>query len=319
MSVRIVRYWYNNDVIITLTGPNNFAIKQALGLLTRQFVAAHGADSVERMEGDSCSPQDLPDLLQGATLFATDRLIIMRGAAQNKPLWEALHDWLDRVSTETTLVLIEPMLDKRTKTYKALKKLSDFKEFNELSERDLLVWLQKTAEHLGNKLDAKAAQYLLQKVGLDQWQLWQELQKLVNYSSPITAEAVDALIEPHVQASVFDLLDSTLGRKPDRMRELLSKLRTTEDVYKLFGLLVSQVHTLALVVSAGNKNAETIASEAGVHPFVVRKTQALARTLGQSELGHIIATVARLDMQLKSTGADPWILLEQCLSKIATR
>jgi DNA polymerase-3 subunit delta len=86
----------------------------------------------------------------------------------------------------------------------------------------------------------------------------------------------------------------------------------------LFGLLASQVHTLAVVAAAGMRTPDQIAKEAGLHPFVVRKTQGVARRLGAGNIKRIAYDVALCDAQLKSTGVDPWQLISLCLQKIAT-
>jgi DNA polymerase III delta subunit len=303
-------------MIITLTGSNSFASKQALSVLMKQFVAEHGEHSIETVDGESCAPNRLPDLLAGATLFAPRRMVVVRGASSNKPLWDALGDWLPRVSDETTLVVVELAPDKRTKTFKALKKLSDFSEYAELEGPDLTAWIQKTATEQGGVLDFKTAQYLVQRAGTRQEQLWQELQKLISYQPQVTQSTIDILVEPTTSANVFELLDAAIGGNPQRVQVLITKLQPSEDPYKLFGLMVSQVFTAAIVSSAGSKSADAISKEATLHPYVVRKTQAQA--IGQARLHQLIDAVADLDTQLKTGSANPWLLLGQCLNKIAT-
>lgn len=303
-------------MLITLTGPNSFAIQQEKQKLINNFIAQFGANGVENVSGESLQPNNLPDLLQGASLFSPQRLVTLTDASQNKPLWDALGDWLGKVSTNSVLVIVESNPDKRTKTYKQLKKLSDFKEFAELSESQLISWLKKIVQDSGAEIDQKTASYLVQKVGSDQWQLASEIQKLINYQPKITVATIDRLVEPNLQANVFELLDSALKNKPQIMLGLIAKIRVSEDPYKLFGLLVSQVHTLALVASADSKGTDEIAKEAGVHPFVVRKTLGMA--IDQNKISKIIDIVAKLDMQIKTTGNDPWLLLEQALNKIIT-
>lgn len=306
-------------MIITLTGSNDFLIKQALDAVTQRFVAANGEHAVERINGETYEPRHLGELLQSASLFAPQRLIILRDAANNKQLWEALADWCDRVPQETTLAIVEPLLDKRTRTYKQLIKHSELKSFAELSERELVQWLQELAREANGKIDAATAAYLVQQVGVDQWQLWQEAQKLLAHNPDIQKAAIDQLVEPSPQASAFDLLDAVLRQKQAIMQTLLARLATTEDPYKFLGLLIGQIHALAIIAHAGARSPDTIAKEASLHPFVVRKLQPLARSLSDQQLKKLIDAVARCDMQLKSTGVDPWLLLEQCLGKIIVR
>jgi len=303
-------------MIVTLTGQNEFAIKQALAELVSKFVTTFGPHGHERIDGETFEPSNLASLLQGASLFANERLIVLRDGAKNKLLWEQLGEWTDRVPAETTLVIIEPAIDKRTKTYKTLKAKSDFKEFGMPSDAELGNWLQKRAKELGAELGRSEAQYLVERVARDQWRLSQEVEKLAGVT--ITRALIDELVEPSPEGGAFELLDAALAGNDQRLTKLVASLKHQEDPYKLFGLLASQVHTLAVVAVAGTRSADQIAQDSGLHPFVVRKTQGIAQKLGQKRISQIVEDVATCDMQLKSTGADPWQLLELALRKVAT-
>ena len=304
-------------MILTLAG-DTFAIKQAEHNLVERFVAKFGAHGLERVDGEGYDPLQLAQLLQGASLFAAQRLVVLKNAASNKALWEALADWTERIPSETTLIVVEPQPDKRTKTYKILKGKTDFKEFTQLSEGELARWAQARAKELGAVLSASDASYLVERTGRDQWRMSHELDKLASYQPEITKQAIDTLVEPSPEGTAFELLDAALAGDAKRVATLIRNLKTEEDPYKLFGLLASQVHTLAVVSSAGNRVPDQIAKDAGLHPFVVRKTQAAAKHLGMSKIRQIAEDVALCDYQLKSTGADPWQLIATCLQKIAT-
>lgn len=304
-------------MIITLTGENTFALRQALGAIEAKFSAAFGVHSVEKVDGETFEPGGLAGLLQGASLFAADRLVILRQASLNKPLWEALADWIDKVPADTTLVVVEPNPDKRTRTYKLLKTKSDFKEFNNMSPNDLAKWAQDQAVDLGGELTPVDARYLIERTAGDQWRLSQEIAKLVSYQPKITRESIDNLVEPSTEGTVFELLDAALAGNSERLQHLIGQLKTSEDPYKLFGLLASQVHILALASVAQGRAADQIAKDSGAHPFVVRKSLAVAHGLGKPKVGRMVVDVARCDIQLKSTGADPWQLIAVCLQQIA--
>lgn len=304
-------------MIILLTGTNGFAIRQTLDTLVGNFLNKNGAHALERVDGESFDATRLPELLQGASLFASERLVLLRDASKNKPLWEALGEWTDRVPKEVVLVLVESAPDKRTRTYKQLQKHGRIQDFADMSEPELARWAVKVAGEQGATLDARAAAYLVRQAGTDQWRLSNELEKLIAYNPTITTESIDAMIEPNPQATAFELLDAALAGNSAKTQQILVRLKASEDAYKLFGLLVSQVQTLALVSTAQGKPAEAIAKEASIHPFVVRKMQSAARRIQGARLKEVIAAVARTDTQMKSTGVDPWVLLGQCLGKIA--
>lgn len=301
-------------MVVTLTG-NEFIISQTLRTLADRFTAKFGANGYEQIDGEKFEPTNLPSLLQSASLFAPQRLVVVKDAAKNKGLWELLGEWAGKVPAETTLVIIEPSIDKRTKTYKVLKATGDFKEFSVPHDAELVRWLQATADALGAKITLDDAQYLIDRTGRDQWLLSHEIEKLA-YHSTITRDLIDTLVERTPEGSAFELLDAALSGNKSRVQQLVAVIKHQEDPYKLFGLLASQVYALAVLVAASGKNADQIAKDTGLHPFVVRKTQGIAQKLGKERVKQIVTAVANCDMQLKTTGADPWQLLSATLQKL---
>jgi DNA polymerase-3 subunit delta len=303
-------------VILTLTGENTFAATQAERQLVDAFMAKHGANGIERVDSEELDIARLPDLLQGATLFAPVRLVVLKNVSANKALQEPLAAALANATDDTTVVIADPHLDKRTKLYKFLK-TKKFQDFVAFDEPKLVAWVQQVAEERDATIDQPDAQYLVQRAGHDQWRLYFEIEKLASYQPQINKQTIDGLVEPSPEGTAFELLDAAFAGKPQRVTELLSALKNEEDPYRLFGLLASQVHALAVVAAAGSRSPDVVAKEAGLHPFVVRKTQATARRLGSERIKIIASDVAACDWRLKSTGADPWHLLGVTLQKIA--
>lgn len=301
-------------MLLALTGENSFEIAHAEKQIISAFVAKHGYHGVVKIDGELFDARDFSGLLQGATLFSQASLVIIKELSKNKTAWEALGDWLGKIPDETTLVIIESSPDKRTKTYKQLK--PNFKELALLDNPKLIAWAQTYAKSSGGELGRLEAQNLINRAGFDQWRLSTEIDKLINYDAKINLQNIELLVEPGLDGSAFELLDSAMAGDTLRLNKLINQLKTEEDPYKFFGLLASQVHSLAVVASANGKSADTIAKEAGIHPFVVRKSQSLANKLGLAKIKKIAANVANCDKQIKSTGADPWDLLAICLQRI---
>lgn len=301
-------------MIITLTGENTFAIHQTQTGLVADFVAAHGLHGVERVDGETFDPRNLHSLLQGASLFTPERLVILKDASKNKPLWDAL---AGVEQSGATLVIVEPVIDKRSRTYKMLKAKTDFRDFAVPDDTKLIAWIGQQVKALGGTITSADTRFLLDRTGPDMWRLANYIETLVSFSPHITRETIQDLVEPTPEGNAFALLDAALGGNAHQAAHLVDQLRTQEDPYKLFGLVASQVHTLAVVGVADTRAPDQVAKEAGLHPFVVRKTVSIAKRLGKGRIIQIAADVARCDEQLKSTGADPWDLLKLCLQKIA--
>lgn len=295
-------------MITLLTGPNSYAVAQRLRTMRREF-----AGEAESYDAAELEPQQLPDLLMGATLFASERLIVIRGASTNKTLWSALEQWVERVPEETSVVFVDPAPDKRTKTYKLLQKHATVTEHAELNEAALASWLQAHARDAGVELSTDMVRYLVAYVGHDQWRLQGELEKVLLSGKPVTRELIQDVAEPYPEATAFELLDALFGGKQDRVHQLLSLLREREDPYLFFGLLSSQVVALLAIVNAGSRRPDEIARDMGLHPFVVKKLLSVARSLGTDRVEQLVENLALADERIKTSGIDPWRQLEMTL------
>jgi len=292
-------------MITLLTGPNTYATAQAVRAKTQAF-----SGEVETYDASELEPRNLPDLFMGATLFSPNRLVILRSVSANKTIWTELEQWIERVPDETEIVLVDNAPDKRTKTYKQLQKHATIKEHAELSEPELVSWLQTHARQSEVELPPDVVRYLISYVGHDQWRLRSELEKLLLAEKPITRELIQDIAEPYPEATAFELLDSVFSGNEKRVHELIALLREREDPYQFFGLLSSQVLALLAITVAGSRRSDDIARDMGLHPFVVRKLSIVANKLGKRSVEMLVDRLAHADERIKTTGVDPWRQLE---------
>lgn len=301
-------------MITVLTGENSFEFTRALDSVVAAF-----AGTAEKFDGSDLELTQLPDLLLGGTLFATERLVIIKNLSENKQLWGALPDWLERMSDDVHVVLVEPKPDKRTKTYKDLKKFADVREFTLWSDRDELLaekWVVEEAKHQGLNLDKKLAQQLVARVGLDQWQLLHAIEKLAVLGGA-TPELIEQTIEPNPTENVFNLLDAALRGDARKVSDMIRTLQIGQDPYMTFGLLAGQVFQLAALAVADKPSGE-VAKDIGAHPYALGKLAPHAKKLGRTGTKKIVQIFARADTAMKSTAIDPWLLIEQALVKVTT-
>lgn len=292
-------------MITLLTGPNTYAIAEAIRERSRAFEG-----DVEKLDASDLEPRNLPDVFMGASLFSPQRFVVIRGASLNKTLWAELEQWVERVPDETEIVLVESNPDKRTKTYKQIQKHATIKEYGDLNEAELATWLQAHARNIGTELQPDVLRYLIGYVGRNQWRLKSELDKLLLSEKPITKELIQDIAEPYPEATAFELLDSVFSGSQTRVHELLALLREREDPYQFFGLLSSQVLALLAIANAGSRRTDEVARDMGLHPFVVRKLSAVSQKLGKKSIEQLVDRLARADERIKTTGVDPWRQLE---------
>lgn len=297
-----------------LFGENSFEIDRTL----REIVA--GFDGLaEVYDGESVEVRQLPDILMGVSLFSSTRLVVLKYPSKNKSLWDALEQWLPRTSDDIHLVIIEGKVDKRTTTFKFLKQHSRMQEFELFSDKDrsrVEQWVAKEAADKSMTLDKKTVQHLVNRVGVDQWRLSKALDIISLLDKP-TIAAIDDVIEPNLSENVFQLFELALEGKSEQLQNVLTTLQISEDPYKLFGLLSSQVVQLGAMSFAQEGDAP--AKDFSIHPYVASKLERQAKRLGTARVVDIIHAFADADANMKCSRGEPWLLIETLLQRVAAR
>lgn len=301
-------------MIILIEGENSFERSQEVARISDV-----AASPVERFEGSQLELRQLPDLLMSTTLFQDERTIIIDTLSANKALWEVLPEWLDRLADTTTLVLVEPKPDKRTKTCKVLVASATVKKVEPWTDRDqrkAVLWVTKQAEKQGLALSGQLATHIVERAGTDQWALFHAVEKLALLDT-VTIQDIDLLVEAHPQENIFRLFELLLAGDRAEVKELIASLRLSSDPHSILALLASQMYQLtALLLATESDNPQ---KDFSIHPFVASKFQHQARHMTSASGADMVAVLAQADLRLKTTSVDPWLVLEQALDRIATQ
>lgn len=292
-------------MIVTLTGPNDFARTQELKKLVGGFVAEHTDLSLERLDGEESDAARMQEAVNSLPFLTARKLVVLREPGKQKAWAEGIADILKGVADTTDLIIIEPKLDKRLSYYKTLKKETDFREFIELDGQGLARWAGEYAKAQGGTLSTADARLLVDRLGPNQQLLQQELDKLLTYDPQISKAGIELLTEPMPQSTVFELLDAAFAGRTKRALELYNEQRALKvEPQAIIAMLAWQLHVLALVKAADKRSVDDIAREARLNPFVVRKSQGLARNLTLSQLKRLVADLLDIDSKLKSVSID---------------
>jgi DNA polymerase-3 subunit delta len=300
-------------MITVLTGENTFEVSRALDSIVADF-----SGIVERVDGTEVEVKNLPDLFMGVTLFAPTRLVVIKNLSLNKSVWGVLDVWLSRVSDDVQVVLVEPKLDKRTKTYKELMKHAEVRDFALWTDRDAPraeKWASDEAKTLGFALDTKSARILVARVGVDQWLLYQALQKL-SVLGAVTSDIIKEVIDANPTENVFNLFEAALKGNASGVAEMIKVLSLAEDPFRLFGLLSGQAFQLAVLANTDRPTNEVV-KDIGAHPFALGKLVPYAKKMGRPGVRTVIAAFTEADRGIKTSAGDPWMLIERALIKTA--
>ena len=302
-------------MIRLLCGENDFELTRRLTQLKREFDG-----QAERYDGAELTKEQLADIFAGQTLFSLKRLVILDSPSANPDLWQSPASWLDRLSSDTELVLVESKPDKRTVAYKWFKKNTVVEEFLPISDRDMgkvLAWLEAYSATRSVSLTTVQAKRLIERGGVDQWALAQAIDKL-SLVDEVTNEWIDNVIEQSPTESVFALLETALNGDSKRVNEIITDLRMTEDAYRVFGLINSQLIQLVVLVY-GNGDINKVASDTGAKSsYPLQKLAPYANRLTKTDANKLLEVFTNADVRLKSSDADPWLVLENSLIRVAT-
>ncbi|NCU38230.1 hypothetical protein EOL96_04215 [Candidatus Saccharibacteria bacterium] len=308
-------------MIYLLTGENAYQVRQECNTII-------GDSAVYRIDGDTITENILTDVLMGSSLFATPEVIVLTGVSDNKTVWEKLGEWIARADSTKTIIIIESNLDKRTRTYKALKKYTTHISAERWTDRQRGLareWVQKTAKHVGVILTASQVDDMIDRAlvptdkpgtaYIDQMRLYTTMCSLSALDA-VTDDSIDAVMPKATTENVFTLLEKAVNQDSKAVSKLLYELRTREDAHQVFGLVVSQWFSLVALAKAGG---DDISVKLGMHPYVAGKMTILSKQLSPTQLHEYTHLCAHIDIGIKLSEIDPWNGIERFLMGLALR
>ncbi len=305
-------------MIRTIAGANSFLVQHELDSLVTGFVAEHGDLALERIDGQEA---ELPKILEAITslpFLARRKMVILRAPSANKLFTEKVTHLLEGVPDTTDVIIVEPKVDKRSSYYKYLKSKTTYQECSELDQYALAHWLAGQATSRGGTLSAKDANYLVERIGTNQLTLGSELEKLLLSSPTVSRQTIDALTEAAPQSTIFQLLEAVFAKNLNRAFELYAEQRALKvEPAQIIAMIAWQLHVLAIIKAAGGRSAEVIAKEARLSPYVVSKSQGIARKLTLAKLRLLIADLLLIDLRMKREAIDVDEALSHYLLKLA--
>jgi len=292
-------------MIITLTGNNTYLLNRKLNELVYKFVAEHGELALQKIDAEETAPGAILEAVQSLPFLVKRKLIVVRGLAANKAESEQIEQIIDSAGDTTDVIFYEPAVDRRTVYYKVLKSQTQLEEYNDLDNQKLSDWLVQETKNQGGELSYSDANYLVERVGTNQEQLANELEKLITYSPKISRENIDLLTVKTPQSKIFDLLDAAFAGNKKRALELYDEQRAQKvEPQAIMALIAWQLDLITLAYYGKGRDPNQIAKDAGVSPYPVQKAQRLAANLSRSELTDMINRALDIDEKSKTTNLD---------------
>jgi DNA polymerase III delta subunit len=299
-------------VITLLCGDNDYELTKKVAQLKTGFTG-----TVERFDAPELSREQLADIFAGQTLFATNRMILLDDPSGNTDLWQELPTWVERLDGATEILLIESKPDKRTSTYKWLKKNAEVQEYSQPDDHALATWVATYANEHGVRLTSVQTRRLIDRAGTDQWELAHAIDKL-SLAGEVSDQWIDDVTQLSPSQNVFALFEIVLNGDRTRLAEAIEALKATEEPYRVLALINAQALQLAALVY-GDGNASKVAADLGAKSaYPYQKLTPYATRLSKGQAKRMLEALAASDIRLKSSDAGPWLVLENTLARLAS-
>ena len=302
--------------VTTLTGSNLFQIERMINERIAAYKAKFGDMAIERIDAEEIQASEIIARVSSESLFASNKLIVLKGLAANRELAESPDRLIAAVSEAHELIVVLTKLDRRSRLFSELKKSTQFNEIGPLSGSGLVGWLINLVAEAGGHIDRATAIYLIERTTGDQVALANEANKLVNYDPNITRQTIDLLVEPSPQSTIFQLLSAAFSGNKRAVEKIYNEQRSMKvEAQQIIGLIVWQLHQLAVIKAAKSKPVNEIANDLGVNPNSVSASSSLARRLSEADLNNLITKLLALDDKIKQQAVnDDDVLLYFLLS-----
>lgn len=292
-------------MIVLLTGENEFAVLEEKRRIVDDFLKLHDVFGLEKINATEIEPSKLRDTLLQMPFLVARKLVVVSDIFLSKPTLELFLSLYDQIPDEIDVVLVDGKADKRTKLYKTLQANQQIKEFFALKGLALTRWIGDYAKIHGSTISNENAEYLIDRVGLNQMMLAREIEKLA-IDTPITKELIASRTEQQLQATIFELLDVIFAGNDKRTLEIYDELLLSKtDPSEIIALISWQLNILAVVIYSGSTDSGEIARLAKLHPFVVGKALKVTSRLNKTSLKLAIEKVLDADLRIKTSSSSP--------------
>jgi len=307
-------------MIIFLYGQDTYRSRKKLKELIEHYKKIHKTGlSLKYIDVKKLSFKDLEDELKQTSIFKEKKLLILTNVFSNTDFKKSfIKKGKKFIDSENTVLFYEPdKVDKRDALLKFLNKHAKSQEFELLVGLKLKSWIKKEFEVRNGKINDLAFEKFVSFVDNNPWQIINEIEKLINFKNgkQIESKDIELLIRPKVEPDIFKTIDAIASKDKKRALKLLKNhLKKGDNPLYLLSMINYQFRNLLIIKDLIEKNLSPFS--AGLHPFVVRKSSALANKFSFSELKKIYQTLFKVDLNIKTGKIDPEAALDLFITEI---
>ena len=217
---------------------------------------------------------------------------------------------------------VEYKIDRRKKALAEVFDRAVEVNFTQPSERELMSWIGRHLKKAGKRIAPEDAQYLIHRSGGAMTALLGELGKLSAYveEETVTRAHIDLLVEPVLEAEVWDLTDAiAAGRYERALQALRTLLQKQEEPVRILGAIGGQLRRIlaAKRLMAAGKRQQDLMKLCGLGGYPAQKTMDNARRLSEGFCARAMELCLEADLRMKTSYDEPERVLEFLVLELA--
>lgn len=308
-----------------LHGEELFAKEQAIDQLINTTEESVREFNVHRF--DHAEAEEIIAACESWPMMDERKLIFVRderyfgGSDRNMQM---MIDYLPKICPTSCLVFDQNgQADARRTLYKAVDGLRGIVVFDRYEVSEAAQWAIKKSKQQNVELSMVQATALIQRSSTSLGELEKNIQKLCDYvgvNGTITSEAIEILVQPNIEYTVFEMLEYFLNGQIGDGLNLLHQTVEYEGAGAIFSMTVFFATRLRNMLAARmaldqGQTQKLAAQSVGGNAYAAKKSVEAARKFSVETLENALLSLADLDYGLKTGRAKGIQALEMILLK----
>lgn len=311
-------------------GEEEYIKERALQKLIDELIPKSFRDlNYEMIDGSEIEPDSIINACETLPFMSPKRLIVVKdfylfgGKKGTSDQEEQMLNYLKNINEATCLIFYcHGSVDKRKSIYKYIQKTGKAYEFTRLKNVDLIQWINQMLQKNGKRMSQYCINYFIERVGNDLDNIYNEILKLVAYvgnNEIIDKDAIDYVVTPSLEQSIFKLVDAIGEKKSDLALVLLKDLlHGGQDVSPILAMIARQFRLIMQCKEYYGQgySVNTISDKLGQPGFVVRKCIAQSKNFTMEQLKTGLSLCLEVDYGIKIGKIRDIIGLEMIIIKM---
>lgn len=272
-------------------------------------------------EGKGIDVRQIIDQAETMPFFAEHRMLLIENSGFFKNACPELAEYLPQMPPETIMVFVESEVDKRGRLFKAAKAAGRVVELGRQDERTLNAWILSMVKRDGKNITGDALTLFREKSGEDMENIANELEKLLCYvyeKAAIERSDVEAVCTVTTESRVFDMIHAVALKQQKKALELYYDLLSLkEPPMRILFLIARQFNQMLQVKDLREQGYDnpTIATKAGVAPFVVKRSLSQASRFSKETLRRAVEDCVEAEEAVKTGRLGDRLAVEMVIVK----